>query len=86
MHTKFLTEKERIEILILRGCDDKKRTYEQVVRQFNDTHPDRLPICKSTVCKTVSRFQDTGSVKGMLECPVLSLNFESTFLITVFMD
>ena len=62
MHTKFLTQKERIEILILRRCGDKKRTYEQVVRQFNNTHPDRLPICKSTVCKTVFRFQDTGSV------------------------
>ena len=59
MHTKFLTEKERIEILILRGCGDKKRSYEQVAHQFHGTHPDRQSISKSTVCNTVFRVQDT---------------------------
>lgn len=58
-----LTEKERIDILILREYGDKTRSYEDVARLFNDTHPDRPPIAKSTVSKTVIRYQQTGSVK-----------------------
>lgn len=58
-----LTEKERIDILIMRGCGDKTRSYEEVVHLFNDSNPDRPPIVKSTVSKTVTRFRDTGSVR-----------------------
>lgn len=57
-----LTEAERIHILIMRGCGDKMRSYEAIANLFNDTFPNRDPISKSTVHRTVSRFERTGSV------------------------
>ncbi|EFN69196.1 hypothetical protein EAG_13720, partial [Camponotus floridanus] len=36
---------------------------QEVVDLFNATYPDRNPISKSTVQKTVIRFHETGTVK-----------------------
>lgn len=58
-----LSEQERIEVLMLRGYGDRVRSYEEVAHLFNDLHPDHAPITKSTVYKTVIRFEETGSVK-----------------------
>lgn len=58
-----LTEKERITILMMRGYGDRVRSFEQVATLFTDTYADREPISKSTVKKTVTRFEETGSVK-----------------------
>lgn len=58
-----LSEKERIHVLIMRGCGDRTRSYQEAADLFNITFPDRAPITKSTVLKTVKRFQETGSVK-----------------------
>lgn len=58
-----LTETERINLLMMRGYGDRVRSYDEVVHLFNDTFPDRPPISKSTVCRTVQRFLDTGNVK-----------------------
>lgn len=58
-----LSEMERITVLMMRGYGDRVRSYEEVVHLFNDRFPDRPPISKSTVFKTVKRFEDTGSVK-----------------------
>ncbi|XP_024869057.1 uncharacterized protein LOC112452865, partial [Temnothorax curvispinosus] len=58
-----LTERERITILMMRGYGDRVRSFEQVATLFNDTYADREPISKSTVQKTVRRFEETGSVK-----------------------
>lgn len=38
-------------------------SYETVATLFNDTFPDRIPIPRSTVQRTVIRFEQTGSVK-----------------------
>ncbi|XP_026823780.1 uncharacterized protein LOC113561483 [Ooceraea biroi] len=46
----------------MRGYGDRVRSYEQVAALFNNTYPDREPIAKSTVQKTVIRFDETGSV------------------------
>lgn len=47
----------------MRGYGDNVRSYEAVVALFNNTFPNRRPIVKSTVQKTVTRFEQTGSVK-----------------------
>ena len=39
-----LTERERIEILMMIGYGDRTRTQEEVCRLFNEAHPDRLPV------------------------------------------
>lgn len=59
-----LTERERIEILMIIGYGDRKRSHQEACAVFNDTHLDRNPISKSTVTKTLKRFNQTGSVKN----------------------
>jgi len=58
-----LNERNRIVILMMIGYGDRRRSYAQVANLFNENHPDRIPISKSTVLKTFQRFQETGSVK-----------------------
>lgn len=58
-----LNETERIEILMMIGYGDRTRSFTEVVNLFNELHPDRDLISKSTVSKTLSRFRETGSVK-----------------------
>lgn len=60
---EFLNEQERITILMMRGYGDRTRSYDEVKDLFNDTYPNRNPISRSGVQKTVQRFQETGSVK-----------------------
>lgn len=59
-----LSEKQRIEILIFLGHGDRKRTYEQVCEIFNERYQDRNPISKTTVCRVVKHFEQTGNVKN----------------------
>jgi transposase len=59
-----LSEQERITLLMMRGYGDRIRSYEQVKHLFNETFPDRNPISKSAVKKTIKRFEETGSVKN----------------------
>ncbi|KAJ8946748.1 hypothetical protein NQ318_002578, partial [Aromia moschata] len=58
-----LSEIERIEILMIIGYGDRRRSFDQVVVIFNELHPDREPLSKSTVSKTLQRFHETGGVK-----------------------
>lgn len=59
-----LTERERIEILIMIGCGDRMRTQEQVCDFFNK-YPNREPISQSAVSKIERKFRETGSVKDV---------------------
>lgn len=59
-----LSESQRIQILILRGFGDKERSYAQVSRLFNQLNPQKF-ITRSTVCKTVRRYRDSGNVKNL---------------------
>lgn len=59
----FLNETERIEILMIIGYGDRTRSFTEIVNLFNELHPDRHLISKSTVSKTLNRFRETGSVK-----------------------
>lgn len=58
-----LSEKERIQILIIVGCGDKIRSHEEACQFFNAENPNRAPISRSTVSKIVAKFAETGSVK-----------------------
>lgn len=58
-----LTESERITILMMRGYGDRVRSYEEVKNLFNDAFPNRNPISKATVLKTVRRFEETGNCR-----------------------
>ncbi|KAG8330224.1 hypothetical protein J6590_068322 [Homalodisca vitripennis] len=58
-----LSEFERITLLMMRGYGYLVRPYEETAHLFNDTFLDRPPISKSTVFKTVKRFEETRTVK-----------------------
>ena len=59
-----LNERERISLLMMRGWGELKRSYVDVKTLFNDTFRlGLIPISKSTVSRTITRFNDTGSVK-----------------------
>lgn len=58
-----LTEKERIDVLIMVGYGDRKRTQVEVVALFNEVYPNRPPISQSSVSKIIKKYSDTGSVK-----------------------
>ena len=51
-----LSEKERIEVLMMIGFGDIVRTQQEVCSLFNASHPDRPPITRSTVSKTELKF------------------------------
>ena len=56
----LLTETERMIVLMMRGYGDRIRSYREVVELFNATYPDQCdPISKSTVERTIARFQRT---------------------------
>lgn len=58
-----LSERERIEILTMVGYGDRRRTHQEACDLFNNVYPNRLSINRSTVSRTVRRFQETGAVK-----------------------
>ncbi|KAJ8940413.1 hypothetical protein NQ318_009342 [Aromia moschata] len=55
-----LSERERIEILIMIGYGDKARTQLEVCRLFNNKYPNREPITQSTVSKIEQKFLEVG--------------------------
>lgn len=59
----FLSERERIEILMMVGYGDRKRSTVEVCELFNNVHQERRPISRSTVSKIISKFRETGSVR-----------------------
>jgi hypothetical protein len=58
-----LSKTERIEILMMVGYGDRKRSCAQVVTIFNEIYSNREPISRTTLSKPLQRFQETGSVK-----------------------
>lgn len=59
-----LSEKQRIEILMMYGYGDRKRTQEEVRLLFNNLYPD-TPITQSTVSKILKKFYATGTVANL---------------------
>lgn len=61
----YLSEKDRITILMMIGYGDRVRTHEDVHNLFNATHPEHQ-ISRSTVSRIDKKFRETGSVKDKL--------------------
>jgi len=61
----YLSERERTSLLMMRGWGDRQRSYNEVRQIFNETFRDEnTAISRSTVERTVRRFNETGSVKN----------------------
>lgn len=50
---------ERITVLMMRSYDDRTGSYSEVANLFNGTFPNRSPIHKTIIQKTLKRFQVT---------------------------
>lgn len=60
-----LSEKDRITLLMMRGWGDQQRGYKTVTRLFNENFwNENNRISKSTVIRTIQRFEDIGNVKS----------------------
>ena len=60
-----LTEEERVSLLMMRGWGDRVRSYDEVVALFNETfRQGQVGIHKSTVSRTITRFQQTRTNKN----------------------
>lgn len=58
-----LAEDERIEILIMLGCGDKRRNHREVRDMFNEKYPNRPPIGQSTVSRVASKWRTSRTIK-----------------------
>lgn len=59
-----LSEKERIEILIMLGCGEKTRTQDEVREMFNNKYPQHH-ISQSTVSRIETKFREFGTVTDL---------------------
>lgn len=59
-----LSERERIEILMMIGFGDRRRTHQEVCDLFNNIHPNRQ-ITRSIVTKTLQRYNTNGTVGNL---------------------
>ncbi|KAJ8942416.1 hypothetical protein NQ318_014463 [Aromia moschata] len=59
-----LSERQRIEILMIYGYGNRKRTQSEVCTVFNGIYPD-TPVSQGTVCQIIKKFRETGNVKDV---------------------
>ncbi|KAJ8909418.1 hypothetical protein NQ315_013328 [Exocentrus adspersus] len=60
-----LSEKERIEILMILGYGDVRRSQQETCNIFNHLYPNRNPITRSTVSKLLKKFNQNGAIKDL---------------------
>ena len=53
-----LTSEETIDVILMSG----KQSYCVITADFNNRHPERLPISHNTVRCFISKFRETGTV------------------------
>lgn len=59
-----LSAKQRIEILMMYGYGDRRRTQREVCDLFNQLYPD-TPISQSGISNLIKKFRETGSISNM---------------------
>jgi hypothetical protein len=59
------SEKERIDILMMVGYDDKLRSHEEACALFNKVHFEIPSTARSTVSRIVAKFNETGRVRDI---------------------
>ena len=52
------TTEEGIEVILMSG----KQSFRVIAADFNNRHPERLPISQNTVRCLISKFRETGTV------------------------
>lgn len=60
----YLTEQQRIDILIMTGCGNMRRNQQEVCRLFNEKYPD-IHIRQSTISKILKKYREHGNVKNL---------------------
>lgn len=60
-----LSERERIDISIMMGYEDKLQSHVKACALFNEVHNERAQISRSTQNKFLARYQETRSVKDL---------------------
>lgn len=59
-----LSEKHRIEILMMYGYGDRRRTQREVCNLFNQLYPD-TPVSQGAISQLIKKFRETGSIEDM---------------------
>lgn len=62
----YLTERQKIELLMMVGYDDRLQSHAEACHLFNQKHSNRPPIKRFEVSKLVAEFNEHGSVKDLL--------------------
>ncbi|KAJ3646734.1 hypothetical protein Zmor_024309 [Zophobas morio] len=63
-----LTEKERIETLMMVGYGDRLRSHEEMYPLFSEVHFEQPPIVRGTISGIVAKFNQTGNVRDITRC------------------
>jgi Fe2+ or Zn2+ uptake regulation protein len=59
-----LSEKQRIEVLMMIGYGDRAKTHQEVCQLFREKYPDQ-PINQSTISRIENKFRKHGVVKNL---------------------
>ena len=59
-----LSEKQRIEVLIMIGCGVKQRSQHEVCEMFNNKYPNQQ-ISQSTISRIFHKFEESGTVSDL---------------------
>lgn len=80
-----LSEKDRIQILMMVGYGDRRRSTNEVRELFNQVHPGRTQISQSTVCKILKKYEEHGYVKNLPKSgrPKIDDNIQLDVLLSV---
>ena len=63
-----LTEKQRIEVLMMIVYGERVRTQQEVWELFKQKYPNRPPISQATVSKIEHKFEQFGHVRDVPRC------------------
>ncbi|KAJ8948905.1 hypothetical protein NQ318_020491 [Aromia moschata] len=64
LNMAHLSERQRIEILMIYVYGNRKRTQSEVCTVFNGIYP-YTPVSQGTVCQLMNKFRETGNVKDV---------------------
>jgi hypothetical protein len=64
-----LSEKQRIEVLMMIGSGDRTRTHQEVCQLFREKYPDQ-PINQSIISRIENKFREHGAVKNLQKLDV----------------
>ncbi|KAJ8960883.1 hypothetical protein NQ318_020182 [Aromia moschata] len=64
IHMAHLSERQPIEILMIYGYGNRKRTQSEVCTVFNGIYP-HTPVSRGTICQLIKKFRDSGNVKDV---------------------